>query len=220
VECSLLAITITDELFNAPSKYAKISRRAQLSSKKLRVVRLDDWAAHGDAILVAMMEQGKCIYPAEEQEALLGFLDPVYPRIKAFTEVCGFYRGQGNDADFFLPYIPGEAAENQGGVEKSSQFYENVTRHSCGRDAARMKCLLETRQPKKNKEDENSNDDEASGEDDGWGSKDAWLFGNRVKIEYRESSKFELEKWELYTQELLLPLLKDKQACSPLQILS
>mmetsp|Transcript_133685 Transcript_133685/g.260313 ORF Transcript_133685/g.260313 Transcript_133685/m.260313 type:complete len:691 (-) Transcript_133685:205-2277(-) len=39
----------------------------------VRVVRIDDYMRQGEAVLVAMMEGGKKVYPAEEVEAMLGF---------------------------------------------------------------------------------------------------------------------------------------------------
>ena len=43
----------------------------------LRLVRLDDYLAYGFDILVAMMEQGKKVYPAEKADDMLGFLKPI-----------------------------------------------------------------------------------------------------------------------------------------------
>eukprot|EP00747_Dinoflagellata_sp_TGD_P160149 gnl/TRDRNA2_/TRDRNA2_177949_c2_seq6.p1 gnl/TRDRNA2_/TRDRNA2_177949_c2~~gnl/TRDRNA2_/TRDRNA2_177949_c2_seq6.p1 ORF type:complete len:842 (-),score=139.43 gnl/TRDRNA2_/TRDRNA2_177949_c2_seq6:99-2624(-) len=39
-------------------------------------VRIDDYLHHGDAILVAMVEQGKKVYPAEEAVNMLAFISP------------------------------------------------------------------------------------------------------------------------------------------------
>ena len=39
-------------------------------------MRLDDYLAYGFDILVAMMEQGKKVYPAEKADDMLGFLKP------------------------------------------------------------------------------------------------------------------------------------------------
>lgn len=40
----------------------------------VRVVRIDDYMQQREAVLVAMMEGGKKVYPAEEREAMLGFI--------------------------------------------------------------------------------------------------------------------------------------------------
>jgi hypothetical protein len=45
------------------------------ASDVLHVVRVDDWLAYGDTILVAMVEAGKRVYPAEEAGAMLGFFE-------------------------------------------------------------------------------------------------------------------------------------------------
>jgi len=40
-------------------------------------VRVDDYAAYGDALLVALAASGKRFYPLEEASAMRGFLEPL-----------------------------------------------------------------------------------------------------------------------------------------------
>ena len=40
-------------------------------------MRVDDYIAHGDALLVALAASGKRFYPLEEAAAMRGFIEPL-----------------------------------------------------------------------------------------------------------------------------------------------
>ena len=50
-----------------------------VEKKQIRFIRLDDWHAHGDEILVKMMEAGAVFYPLEEKDAMFGMFEAPAP---------------------------------------------------------------------------------------------------------------------------------------------
>ena len=77
--------------------------------ENLRWIRIDDYLHHGDKIVVAMLEEDKWFYPAEEAESLMGF----------YKQGTVKYTEKYEDPDE-------EPPEEEPGVEESSRFEANL----------------------------------------------------------------------------------------------